>query len=372
MCGIAGFWSLEAAASDPERILRDMGKAVRHRGPDDEGYWWDPSAGIGLAHRRLSIIDLSHEGRQPMASSSGRYVIIYNGEVYNFRDLRRELGSSVAFRGASDTEVMLATIECEGVEKAVPKFTGMFAFALFDRSTRTLSLVRDRLGEKPLYYARMGRTLLFGSQLSALRAHPQWCGDVDRNALALFLRHSYIPAPYSIHQGVHKMRPGTILTFTDPGAEPTEVAYWSARSAVEAGVASSSRMRQEDLIEELDTLLRATVRREMLADVPLGAFLSGGIDSSLIVALMQAQSDRRVRTFTIGFHERAYSEAGHAKAVAEHLGTDHTELYVTPAQLLATVPRLPMLEDEPFADSSQVPTMLVSELARQHVTVSLS
>jgi len=373
MCGLAGFWTGESVAYDAGAVLRRMGAVLRHRGPDDEGHWWDEQLRAGFAHRRLSIIDLSPEGHQPMVSASGRYVIAYNGEVYNFADLRQDLvGRGVAFRGGSDTEVMLAAIECYGLPEAVRKFTGMFAFALFDRLTRTLSLVRDRLGEKPLYYARMGRTLLFGSQLSALRAHPHWRTEVDRNALALFLRYNYVPAPYSIYRGVQKMRPGTILTIDDPAADPVESTYWSARHVVEAGAASPSRADEHDLIEELDALLRATVRREMLADVPLGAFLSGGIDSSLIVALMQAQSDRPVRTFTIGFHERAYSEAEHAKAVAKHLGTEHTELYVTAAEMLATVPRLPMLQDEPFADSSQVPTMLVSELARQHVTVSLS
>ena len=373
MCGVAGFWSTDAFGQAASAILGRMAAAIRHRGPDDEGCWWDADVGVGFAHRRLSIIDLSAEGHQPMTSANGRYVICYNGEVYNFPDLRHALVErGIVFRGGSDTEVMLAGIEWQGPVEAVRKFNGMFAFALFDRTTRTLSLARDRLGEKPLYYARMGRTLLFGSEISALRAHPAWRGEIDRNALALFLRHGYVPAPYSIYQGVRKVRPGTILTFTDPASDPVESTYWSARDVVEAGVASPAHGNERDLIDELDALLRATVRREMVADVPLGAFLSGGIDSSLIVALMQAQSDRPVRTFTIGFHERAYSEAEHAKAVARHLGTEHTEFYVTPAELLAAVPRLPMLQDEPFADSSQVPTMLVSELARQHVTVSLS
>jgi len=373
MCGIAGFWSSDGATDDAEAVLRGMAGAVRHRGPDDEGTWWDPAAGIGFAHRRLAIIDLSADGHQPMKSASGRFVIIYNGEVYNFPDLRRELVErGVAFRGRSDTEVMLGAIECRGLHEAVRGFSGMFAFALFDRATRSLSLVRDRLGEKPLYYARFGRTLLFGSELKALRAHPAWRGDIDRGALALFLRHNYIAAPYSIYRNVRKVAPGTILTFREPGAEPVEAVYWSAREIAEAGVAAPAAGSDEELTEQLDVLLRQVVRREMVADVPLGAFLSGGIDSSLIVAMMQAESDRPVRTFTIGFHERAYSEAEHAKAVARHLGTDHTELYVTPAETLAVVPKLPTLYDEPFADSSQVPTFLVSELARSQVTVSLS
>lgn len=375
MCGIAGFWAFDRVGGDPEATLRRMAASLRHRGPDDEGTWWDADAGIGFAHRRLAIIDLSPGGRQPMVSASGRYVIIYNGEVYNFPDLRRELESKgVAFRGGSDTEVMLAEIECRGLDAAVQRFAGMFAFALFDRQTRTLSLVRDRLGEKPLYYGWADRTLLFGSELKALRTHPQWRGDIDRDSIASFLRFNCIPAPHSIYRDVHKVSPGSILTFSAaaPKSEPREAIYWSARQVVEKGTGSPRVGTEAELADQLDAVLRPIVRREMLADVPLGAFLSGGIDSSLVVALMQAQSDRPVRTFTIGFHEPAYNEAEHAKAVARHLGTDHTELYVTPAQALAVVPLLPALYDEPFADSSQIPTFLVSQLARQHVTVSLS
>lgn len=376
MCGLTGFWAFDAVPGDPEVILRRMAGALRHRGPDDEGFWWDPSAGIGFGHRRLSIIDLSPTGRQPMASVTGRYVIVYNGEIYNFLDLRRELeGRGIGFRGGSDTEVMLAAIECRGIADAVRSFAGMFAFALFDRETRTLCLVRDRLGEKPLYYGWMGRTLLFGSELKALRAHPLWKGEVDRDALALFLRHNYIPAPHSIYRDIRKVLPGTIVTFTSTGRSAPnlrEEVYWSAREVVEAGTRTTAVGSEEELTNELDGRLRSVVRREMIADVPLGAFLSGGIDSSVVVALMQAQSDRPVRTFTIGFHEPVYNEAEHAKAVANHLGTDHTELYVTPEEALAVVPNLPTLYDEPFADSSQIPTYLVSEMARRNVTVSLS
>lgn len=375
MCGLTGFWAFDAVPGDPAVILRRMAGALRHRGPDDEGFWWDPGAGIGFGHRRLAIIDLSPTGRQPMASVTGRYVIAYNGEIYNFLDLRRELeGRGIGFRGGSDTEVMLAAIECRGVADAVRSFAGMFAFAVFDRETRSLSLVRDRLGEKPLYYGWMGRTLLFGSELKALHAHPQWQGEVDRDALALFLRHNYIPAPHSIYRGIRKVLPGTIITFRsgEPGASPQEQVYWSARDVVETGGANEAAGSDTELTDQLETLLRSVVRREMVADVPLGAFLSGGIDSSVIVALMQAQSDRPVRTFTIGFPEPVYNEAEHAKAVARHLGTDHTELYVTPEEALAVVPKLPTLYDEPFADSSQIPTYLVSAMARRHVTVSLS
>src|SRR5712664_1842416 len=375
MCGIAGFWSADRSASNPEDIRRAMAGAVPHRGPDDEGLWWDPSCGIGFAHRRLSIIDLSAEGHQPMASASGRYVMIFNGEVYNFQDIRRPLElDGVRFRGTSDTEVMLAAIERHGLLKAVQSFAGQFAFALFDHQEHTLSLVRDRLGEKPLYYGRVGdgRTLVFGSELKALRIHPGWRGEIDRGALSLFLRHSYVPAPYSIYRDISKVLPSTILTFRSPSGEPAAVTYWSARAMVEAATAAPSSIDEDQSLEELDRLLRVVVKREMISDVPLGAFLSGGIDSSLIVALMQAQSARPVRTFTIGFAEPVYNEAEYARRVAAHLGTDHTELYVSPADLLAVVPRIPQLYDEPFADSSQVPTFAVARLARQHVTVALS
>ncbi len=373
MCGIAGFWSADRSTSDPEEILRAMAGAVRHRGPDDDGVWWEPSCGIGFGHRRLAIIDLSVEGHQPMVSASGRYVMIFNGEVYNFQDIRRPLElEGVRFRGTSDTEVMLAAIERHGLRKAVQSFAGQFALALFDRQEHTLSLVRDRLGEKPLYYGTLGGTLLFGSELKALRAHPAWQGDIDRGALSLFLRHNYVPAPYSIYQNVSKVLPGTILTFRSSTSEPAAEAYWSARAMVETAATAPHSIDEDQAVDELDRLLRVVVKREMISDVPLGAFLSGGIDSSLIVALMQAQSNRPVRTFTIGFAEPSYNEAEHARRVAAHLGTDHTELCVSSADLLAVVPQLPQLYDEPFADSSQVPTFVVARLARQHVTVALS
>src|SRR5712691_3767902 len=353
-----------------------MTQALRHRGPDDEGYWNDLEAGIGLGHRRLAILDLSPEGHQPMTSSTGRYVIVFNGEVYNFRDLRADLErEGSGFRGQSDTEVVLAAIECWGLEQAVRRFADMFAITLWDIAARTLYLTRDRLGEKPLYYAGIGPTLLFGSELKALRACQSWSSEIDRGALALYLRHNYVPAPYSIYRGVRKVMPGTILAFRaglEPGDPPEECRYWSARGVVERGVASRVRGSVANIVDALDGLLRGVVRREMIADVPLGAFLSGGIDSSTIVALMQAQSSQPVRTFTIGFQEARYNEANYAKAVAEELGTDHTELYVGPADLLAVVPRMPVVYDEPFGDSSQVPTALLSELTRQYVTVSLS
>ncbi|MEP6573600.1 MAG: asparagine synthase (glutamine-hydrolyzing), partial [Gemmatimonadota bacterium] len=376
MCGITGFWDQRHATPDADDVLRRMMDAIMHRGPDDSGAWSDPEAGVFLGHRRLSILDLSPMGHQPMTSASGRYVIIFNGEIYNFVEVREEeIARGTVFRGHSDTEVMLAAIERRGLIEAVRAFHGMFAFALWDRQERTLSLVRDRLGEKPLYYGWMGSTLLFGSELKALRAHPGWQGTVDRGALALFLRLSYVPGPHSIYEGVAKVRPGTILTFRSdrPREVADEQAYWSARDIAERGSHRTvGAARDQELLDGFDAVLRRTVRDEMIADVPLGAFLSGGIDSSLIVALMQAESRRPVQTFTIGFHEARFDEAPQARAVADHLGTSHTELYITPQDSLAVIPRLPSLFDEPFADPSQVPTFLVAQLARTKVTVSLS
>lgn len=354
-----------------------MNDQLVHRGPDDAGVWVDAAAGIALASRRLAIVDLSPAGHQPMLSASGRYVIAYNGEVYNFGELRQELEpKGTSFRGHSDTEVMLAAVEEWGLEKAVRQFVGMFAFALWDRQERTLHLVRDRLGIKPLYYGWAGKTLLFGSELKALRAHPGFRAEVDRDALALYLRYNYVPQPYSIYQGIRKLPPGCRLTVRasdfEPGSLPAPAPYWSARDAAERGAQEPFEGSEHEGVEQLDQLLRDAVRLRMIADVPLGAFLSGGIDSSTVVALMQAQCSRPVKTFTIGFREDRFNEAEHAKAVAAYLGTEHTELYVTPAEAQAVISKLPGLYDEPFADSSQIPTYLVSALARRHVTVSLS
>jgi asparagine synthase (glutamine-hydrolysing) len=374
MCGLTGFWSADPI-DDAPAILRRMAEAIRHRGPDDEGYWWDAESGLGLAFRRLSILDLSPKGHQPMVSASGRYVVVFNGEIYNFKDLRRtEEAHGACFEGHSDTEVMLAAIERRGLNSAVETFHGMFALALWDRATRTLHLVRDRLGEKPLYYGWMGRTLLFGSELKALRAHPAWRGDIDRDALGLMLRYSYVPGPYSIYRGVRKVAPATIESFRagEPGLAPEVTRYWRVRADAESASHTYDADSEDALIDEFDGLLRRTVRDEMIADVPLGAFLSGGIDSSLIVGAMQAESSRPVQTFTIGFREARYDESRHARAVAHHLGTSHTELVVTPAESMAVIPRLPTLYDEPFADPSQIPMFLVSQLARRQVSVSLS
>jgi asparagine synthase (glutamine-hydrolysing) len=363
-----------------QATIRRMSDTLFHRGPDDEGSFVDAPSGIALGFRRLSIIDLTPEGHQPMASADGRYVLIFNGEIYNFQELRRELErSGHGWRGHSDTEVMLAAFTEWGFEPAVRRFNGMFALALWDRRERRLYLTRDRLGEKPLYYGRMGQAFLFGSELKALRAHPSFRAEINRDALALFLRYNYIPAPYSIYRNIHKLPPGTFLSLdadlhdSDAVARlPSPRAYWSAREAAERGVAEPFKGTEEEAVAELESLLSEAVGMRMVADVPLGAFLSGGVDSSTVVALMQAQSPKPVRTFSIGFTEEAYDEARYARAVAEHLKTDHTELYVTPEDAMAVIPRLPALYDEPFSDSSQIPTFLVSQLARRSVTVSLS
>jgi asparagine synthase (glutamine-hydrolysing) len=348
-----------------------MGDALAHRGPDDSGTFRDDTAGLSLVFRRLAILDLSASGHQPMTSASGRYVIIFNGEVYNFEEIRAELGSC-QWRGHSDTEVMLAAIERWGLESAVKKFVGMFAFALWDRRERELHLVRDRLGIKPLYYGRSGADFVFASELKAIREHPDFDGQIDCDALALYMRHACVPAPHCIYKGLYKLPPGHILSISAADGLPVLRQFWSARDVAWAGLRSPFDGSDAEAVEQLEEKLLAAVRLRMIADVPLGAFLSGGIDSSTVVALMQAQSGRPVKTFTIGFHEDAYNEAQHAKKVAAHLGTEHTELYVTPKDALAVVPSLPTMYDEPFSDSSQIPTYLVSRLARGSVTVSLS
>lgn len=374
MCGIAGFLGApgESSSGEIEKTVRKMGERLVHRGPDADGAWADPDAGIALAHRRLSIIDLSPAGAQPMHSADGRWVIALNGEIYNFPDLRAELeGTGARFRGHSDTEVFVEAVSAWGFERALERANGMFAFALWDRRERRLHLARDRIGEKPLYYGRIAAGWLFGSELKALRHHPGFDAELDRDALALFFRHGYVPAPWSIYRGIHKVVPGAVVTVAH-GAEPIERRYWSAADAWERGARHPFAGAAEAARDQLETLLRDSVRIRMHADVPLGAFLSGGIDSSTIVALMQAQSSRPVRTFTIGFREDGFDEAKMAKEVARHLGTEHTDLYLSGEDALAVVPRIPELYDEPFADSSQIPTFLVSRLAREHVTVTLS
>jgi asparagine synthase (glutamine-hydrolysing) len=379
MCGITGFLEFrpsEVAAM--ELRARRMADQLVHRGPDDAGAWTEPSCGLGFGFRRLAILDLSPAGHQPMCSASGRYVVIFNGEVYNFAELRAELEDrDHRFRGHSDTEVMLESIEEWGLEPALQRFVGMFAFALWDGRDHVLHLVRDRLGIKPLYYGFSQGALLFGSELKALRAHPHFNAEIDRNAVALLMRHGYIPGPYSIHRGISKLTPGSVISFrVDSGAAAaTRVQprrYWSLRERAEQGEREPFTGSDQEACAQLQDRLSGSVRLRMIADVPLGAFLSGGIDSSLVVALMQAQSTRRVKTFTIGFEDRDYNEAVHATRVAAHLGTEHTELYVTPDETRAVIPQLPAMFDEPFADSSAIPTHLVSALARRAVTVSLS
>lgn len=382
MCGIAGQlkWPGQSTEATLLNECTRMADAIIHRGPDDHGVWVKPDAGVGLAHRRLAIVDLSPAGHQPMLSVSGRYVIVFNGEIYNHLELRRQIeqeGRAPTWRGHSDTETLLAAFDVWGIEKALKQSIGMFAIALWDLEQSVLVLARDRLGEKPLYYGWQGEgeqaVFLFGSELKALKAHPAFNASINRNALALYLRHNYIPAPHSIYEGINKLQPGCILTISLARREPMIQEYWSALSTVLEGTKSRHEYRDpQQAVDQLEVLLKSAVSQQMMADVPLGAFLSGGIDSSTIVALMQAQSSRPVKTFTIGFHEKGYNEAEHAKAVAKHLGTDHTELYVNPQQAMAVIPSLPDIYDEPFSDSSQIPTFLVSQLARQHVTVSLS
>ncbi len=377
MCGIAGYFETVpwSTGGDLEATALAMASTLHHRGPNDAGVWCDPAAGIALAHRRLSVLDLSPLGHQPMQSPCGRYMVTFNGEIYNFRALRQELEArGQQFRGQSDTEVLVACVTEFGILSAVRRLNGMFAFALWDRRERQLHLVRDRLGEKPLYYGYLGSTVVFGSELKALRTHPKFACTLNRDALALYMRYGYIPAPFSIYEGILKVLPGTMVRISPEDADqiPTVTRYWSVESASEQGLANPVTGSEEDAIGQLDTLLRDAVKHRMEADVPLGAFLSGGIDSSLIVALMQVQSTQPVRTFTIGFPEDQYNEATYAKAVARHLETNHTELYVTSQEAMAVIPRLPELYDEPFSDVSQIPTFLVSQLARKDVTVALS
>jgi asparagine synthase (glutamine-hydrolysing) len=374
MCGIAGFVELKRRSGPDElrAIVSRMANPLGHRGPDGQGVWSDPQAGVALGHTRLAIIDLSPAGAQPMISSCGRFVLSYNGEVYNAPELRTELeAKGRPFRGHSDTEVMLEGFAVWGVRPTVERLIGMFAFAAWDRSTRTLTLARDRLGIKPLYWGRANRAVVFASELKALTALPGWQGEINRDALAAFLRYGYVPAPLSIYRGVEKLAAGTMLECGETGEVRHQV-YWSLSDVAARGQASPLDLADDAAQEMVESLLADAVRRRMVADVPLGMFLSGGIDSSTVAALMQANSARPIRTFSIGFREPAYDEAVHAKTVASHLGTDHTELYVTPAEAQAVIPNLPQIYDEPFADSSQIPTFLVSEMTRRHVTVALS
>lgn len=374
MCGIAGFLDRTRNGASAGDILRRMARALTHRGPDDEGFWVDPESGIALAHRRLAIVDLSPAGHQPMFSPDGRLAIIFNGEIYNHAAIRAELDLEAPqnWRGHSDTEVLLAAIGHWGVKIALERCVGMFAIALWDRKERKLTLARDRVGEKPLYYGWIGSSFAFASELKALRTHPAWSGHIDRSSLALMMRHGYVPAPYTIFQGIHKIKPGQILVLEEGAQEPHVENYWSAYAVAERGRAAPFDGTREEAVDKLDALLRQSLSGQMLADVPLGAFLSGGIDSSTVVALMQSMSAQPIRTFTIGFDVSGYNEAEHAKNIANYLGTDHTELYVTESEAREVIPKLPSIYCEPFSDPSQIPTYLVSQLARQKVTVALS
>ena len=379
MCGIIGYlWHPgQAPGQDVQVRLQAMTSAIAHRGPDSQGHWVDEDAGVALGHLRLAIVDLSPAGAQPMVSASGRYQIVFNGEIYNHAKLRADIdatGQAPAWRGSSDTETLIAGFEIWGIGATLAKLQGMFAIALWDRQDRTLTLVRDRLGEKPLYYGWQGggkdAVFLFGSELKGLHAHPHFTPQIRRDAIVAMLRHGHVPEDLVIYEGLSKLRPGEMAVVSLDQPMPARKQYWDggAIAAAPRGPAPSDA----EAIAQLNDLLLDAVGQEMMSDVPLGAFLSGGIDSSVIVGLMQHLSDTPVHTFSIGFHEARYNEAGFAKEVAEHLGTHHTELYVGDNDLRDVIPRLPQIYDEPFADSSQIPTFLVAELARQHVTVALS
>ena len=370
MCGFTGFISDQLG--DLEGPITKMTAALRHRGPDGSGVWFDQAEGVALGHRRLSIIDVSEAGTQPMTSHDGRYVISFNGEIYNHRQMRAMLtdeGRAVDWHGHSDTETLLQTLASLGVAATLKRCNGMFAFALWDRHNRVMTLARDRVGEKPLYFGRMAGSFLFGSELRALQRHPHWHGEIDRDALALYVRYGYVPDPHSIFQGVEKLPAGHYLEIAAGQPTAVPIRYWDVLA-----VATAKKQADDPatIVPELDKRLRASVLSRMESDVPLGAFLSGGLDSSLVVSLMQSQSPRKVRTFTIGFDVPGFGEAAQAKTIATHLGTDHTELYLTAQDALDVVPTLPDIWDEPFADSSQIPTLLLAKMTREHVTVALS
>lgn len=380
MCGFAGYLSDDAPENSDcaETILRDMGSAIVARGPDDFGFWHNRS-GIGLAHCRLSVLDLSYAGHQPMTCHSDRYVVVFNGEIYNHLELRREVeetGNAPVWRGHSDTETLLVGFLVWGIRSTIERCVGMFAFAVWDKLQQTLTLGRDRLGEKPLYYGwqnSKGRGyFLFGSDLNALKKHPAFEFEISRDSLALFMERSYVPCPHSIYQGIRKLSPGCLLKVSASRPEPVIERYWSLVDAARYGISNPLCGSVNDVVTKLEAVLGLAVRRQMLADVPLGAFLSGGVDSSTVAALMQSHSSRPIKTFSIGFNEKEYNEAEYAKNVARCLGTEHTEMYVTSADALNVIPKLPGLYSEPFADSSQIPTYLLSQLARQNIKVALT
>ena len=374
MCGITGFWSFTDRLSgfSFDRIVQEMADQLTSRGPDSSGVWWEKGNNIAFGHRRLAIVDLTQTGHQPMTSASGRFVITYNGEIYNAPELHEALSEKgYPFRGTSDTEVILAACEAYGVEEAAKKLIGMFAFALWDARDHKLHLVRDRLGIKPLYWGIHQQTLFFGSQLKSFQPHPLWDPELNRDILPNFFRFCYIPGPASIYKGIEKLPPGCIATIEGQD-KVTIKPYWSMEDTIRQGRAQKQNQSPLEWVDQLDVLLKDAVKRCMVSDVPIGAFLSGGIDSSTVVALMQAQSSDPIQTFSIGFEEEGYNEASHAAAVAGHLGTQHHETYLKPCEALEIIPTIPEWCDEPFADSSQIPTFLVSRLAQTHLKVCLS
>jgi len=370
MCGIVGYW---AETNFSSNVIDMMCDKIRHRGPDAQSHWGHLDNGLVLGHRRLSILDLSDAGKQPMTSLCGRYVIVYNGEIYNHLELRKLLirdSIDINWNGHSDTETLLACITYYGLDVTLSLINGMFAFALFDTKEKELILARDRAGEKPLYYGFLNKTFFFGSELKALKCHPSWNGEINQEALALYLRYNYVPAPLSIYRDVYKLPGGTYLRIRNFGRKLSDpIAYWDKDMHFNTEVSEAT---DNELIDELDRLLKKSISLRMLSDVPVGAFLSGGVDSSMVVSLMQSLSAQPVQTFSIGFNEAEYNEAQHAKIIAQHLGTDHTELYVNSKSALDLVPQLSGIYDEPFADVSQIPTILLSQLTRKKVTVSLS
>lgn len=378
MCGFAGFFQTGVPESVAKEILGKMNGALVHRGPDEEGFWIASAAGIALGHRRLAVLDLTPAGHQPMISLRGRYVMVFNGEIYNHAELKERVSAErgVDWRGHSDTEILLAAVDCWGLERSLREATGMFALALWDTQEEVLWLARDRLGEKPLYHGWQGssrnRAFLFSSDLGALRPHPSFEAKLDRQALCQFMRYDYVPSPKSIYEGIGKLEPGVCLRFCPRDLSLQKFPYWSLGDVILSGKARPFLGDERQAVDQMEKLLTESVGRQVVADVPVGAFLSGGIDSSTIVALMQRQSPGKVRTFTIGFREDLYNEAVSARKVAQHLGTDHTELYMEPDRARSVIPLLPAIYTEPFADPSQIPTFLVSQLARSKVTVSLS
>lgn len=381
MCGLTGFVDTTGGLNveNSRELLGQMTDVIRHRGPDDSGAWLDPEAGVAFGFRRLSIVDLSEHGHQPMESPGGRYVMVFNGEIYNYRDIRKEIeryapNIASSIRGHSDTAVLLAAFECWGFEEAIKKTVGMFAIVVLDRQERLLHLCRDRIGEKPLYYGWTKSGFVFASELKSIRRHPEFVADLDPEAIQLYMQRTFIPAPYSVYKNARKLLAGTILTvpLSNSMPIPKPVPYWSVELAANRGLAHRFEGPDSEAVDELERILTRSVRREMVADVPLGAFLSGGVDSSLVLALMQSSESNPVKTFSIGFENEHLNEAPYAKAVANHLGTDHAELYVSDRDARNVIPLLPAMYDEPFADSSQIPTHLVSKLARSSVTVSLT